>query len=145
MFFTKKSWWRGSRTSSHISILVILQLLVPRVCWYLIISKKDSVFTFFFQVDNDDLVSLNNPETDFETDQLITEIELLTSRALQETHQWGSSNSPSKKVGAQTSISVIEANNNPTSAAENWTTLANNQENFVISTSCVLSSSSIKV
>jgi len=102
---TKGGGGGGSRTSSHISI--------PGLDW-------DS------QVDNDDLVSLNNPETDFETDQLITEIELLTSRALQETHQWGSSNSPSKKVGAQTSISVIEANNNPTSAAENWTTLANN-------------------
>ena len=89
-------------------------------------NRKSNPIDFFFQVDNDDLVSLNNPETDFETDQLITEIELLTSRALQETHQWGSSNSPSKKVGAQTSISVIEANNNPTSAAENWTTLANN-------------------
>ena len=90
------------------------------------VHPKKNQFSHFFQVDNDDLVSLNNPETDFETDQLITEIELLTSRALQETHQWGSSNSPSKKVGAQTSISVLEANNNPTSAAENWTTLANN-------------------
>ena len=76
----------------------------------------------FFQVDNDDLVSLNNPETDFETEQLISEIELLTSRALQETHQWGSGNSP-KKATTSISVSVIEANNNPTS--ENWA-LANN-------------------
>ena len=86
-------------------------------------------FLFCFQVDNDDLVSLNNPETDFETEQLISEIELLTSRALQETHQWGSGNSP-KKVGATNSISLLEANNNPTS--ENWA-LANNQENVISS------------
>ena len=44
----------------------------------------------FFQVDNSDLVSLqgNEPGLDPETEQLITEIERLTSRALQETNQW---------------------------------------------------------
>lgn len=79
------------------------------------------------QVDNDDLVSLNNPAetaTDFETEQLISEIELLTSRALQETHQWGHHSSPSKKPTTTTSSHhVVEANNNPctmTSSAEAW-------------------------
>ena len=43
------------------------------------------------KVDNDDLVSLNNEGVDFETEQLISEIELLTSRALQETQKWSGS------------------------------------------------------
>eukprot|EP00093_Oithona_nana_P010824 10824.XXX_566094_548508_1 [CDS] Oithona nana genome sequencing. len=76
---------RGSRASSHISI--------PGLDW-------DS------QVDNDDLVSLNNaemPEADFETEQLISEIELLTSRALQETgHQIIQGGSPAKKSSTST-------------------------------------------
>lgn len=65
----------GSRASSHNSI--------PGLDW-------DS------QVDNDDLVSLNN-EMDFETEQLIGEIELLTSRALQETQQWSQGSPPQQK------------------------------------------------
>ena len=77
--------------------------------------------TIFLQVDNDDLVSLNNVETDFETEQLISEIELLTSRALQETGQQiitGSTASPKKSA---TTLQV-EANNNPTTTnnSENW-------------------------
>ena len=69
----------------------------------------------FPQVDNDDLVSLNNVETDFETEQLISEIELLTSRALQETQQWSHvhQSSPSK------TNTLVEANNNPTN--NTWT------------------------
>jgi hypothetical protein len=78
-----------------------------------------------FQVDNDDLVSLNglNPETDFETEQLISEIELLTSRALQETHQWSGGHlvaSPKRNP------TILEANNNPPTAPSKagWETVA---------------------
>ena len=65
-------------------------------------------------------MSLNNAEVaDFETEQLISEIELLTSRALQETgHQIISGGSPAKK-----SSNLLETNNNPTNtnnSAENW-------------------------
>ena len=74
-----------------------------------------------FQVDNDDLVSLNNVETaDFETEQLISEIELLTSRALQETQQWGSNQQGSPSKPAATTSTIVEANNNPTNNSS-WT------------------------
>ena len=58
---------------------------------------------------------------DFETEQLISEIELLTSRALQETQQWGShqQGSPSKTTTTTTST-IVEANNNPTNNTS-WT------------------------
>ena len=74
-----------------------------------------------FQVDNDDLVSLNNVETaDFETEQLISEIELLTSRALQETQQWGSNQQGSPSKPTTTTSTIVEANNNPTNNSS-WT------------------------
>ena len=75
-------------------------------------------------MDNDDLVSLNNVETtDFETEQLISEIELLTSRALQETQQWGSQHQSSPKPSKTTVL--VEANNNPTTTESTSWTLAN--------------------
>lgn len=83
-------------------------------------SRLYNALFSLIQVDNDDLVSLNNPAetaTDFETEQLISEIELLTSRALQETHQWG--HSPSKKPSH-----VVEANNNPMSSSVETTWIA---------------------
>ena len=85
---------------------------------------------YFFnvlQVDNDDLVSLNNVEvepTDFETEQLISEIELLTSRALQETQQWGSQHQSSPAKPSKTTV-LVEANNNPTTTESTSWTLAN--------------------
>ena len=83
-------------------------------------AKAPLPIQYFLQVDNDDLVSLNNAETDFETEQLISEIELLTSRALQETgHQIITGSTASPKKSATT---MIEANNNPTTTnnSENW-------------------------
>ena len=93
--------------------------------------STEAEYEFSFQVDNDDLVSLNNaemPEADFETEQLISEIELLTSRALQETGHQIIQGSPAKKSSTST---LLETNNNPTNtnnaaaAAENWAALAN--------------------
>ena len=95
------------------------------------LSSTEAEYEFSFQVDNDDLVSLNNaemPEADFETEQLISEIELLTSRALQETGHQIIQGSPAKKSSTST---LLETNNNPTNtnnsaaAAENWAALAN--------------------
>ena len=51
---------------------------------------------------------------DFETEQLISEIELLTSRALQETQQWGSHQQGSPSKPTTTTSTIVEANNNPT-------------------------------
>ena len=87
------------------------------------------IFLNVLQVDNDDLVSLNNVEvepTDFETEQLISEIELLTSRALQETQQWGSSQHQSSSPAKPSKTTVlVEANNNPTTTESTSWTLAN--------------------
>ena len=101
-------------------------------CFPVHVKKLWFIFCYHFpylylQVDNDDLVSLNNVETtDFETEQLISEIELLTSRALQETQQWGSSQHQSSSPAKPSKTTVlVEANNNPTTTESTSWTLAN--------------------
>ena len=76
---------------------------------------KIQVGCFFSQADDAGLVMDDGvPPTaaDLETEQLISEIDQLTSRALEETHQW-SSLSPAKGATASTSEAVdINRNNN---------------------------------
>ena len=120
-----KNWFitRGPRVKSLHSFTSCFPVHVKKL-WF--------IFCYHFpylhlQVDNDDLVSLNNVETtDFETEQLISEIELLTSRALQETQQWGSSQHQSSSPAKPSKTTVlVEANNNPTTTESTSWTLAN--------------------
>jgi hypothetical protein len=95
----------------------------------MLFDSRYSTSTFYhnlcFQIDNSDLVSLqgNDPCLDPETEQLISEIERLTSQALQETNQWTTTSqfgtAPSSTTGMVVSLAAVAGTNSSVTDEEN--------------------------
>ncbi len=81
-------------------------------------------------MDNSDLVSLqgNDPCLDPETEQLISEIERLTSQALQETNQWTSIFGAGQQTTATTTTSTATSASGLVVTLDNEENKANNND-----------------
>ena len=84
-------------------------------------------------MDDADLVSLRDNEmADIETEQLINEIEQLTSRALEETQQWKSlSGSPGNKKDSDPEHNLNSTTDNHHSASKDPTTVGIENNNGI--------------